>query len=495
MKAQIVCRVRPGVTQVYDVKGQEAVIGREPGGGIPIPMEGVSRQHARIVFDGKAYILEDMKSTNGTYLNGQGISREKLYHLDVIGLGRKADLVFVLRAEGAAPLKKTGVVRAALVPDGAEAQAHEVPVGEVILGRSSASNIVVESTAVSKLHARVVRTPDQLLLEDMGSSNGTFVNGNQVMTAVLRDGDTIALGGVAVFRVALQMGEVEAAPSESRVIAAAPAPGERPRFSADWRTRFEWDSSEYEQIAEIQKMAREKEVRDRAAKGAAAKPGAPAAEAKPAAAAKPAAPAAKPAAPAAPKPAAPAAPAAAKPAAPAPAAPAPAPKPAPAPPPAAAAPAPAPPAPKPPAPKPPAPAAAAPAPPKPAPPAAEEPSPPTVMATAQELGQAPAPAPAGGAISEVRLVAPGFDVFATASGAHDLGRAKEAPLRVNHPTVSRTHARLIISDDRSIAYIQDRGGANGTRLNGAPIDKLQVIKNGDIIGVGEVLLTVSIKRG
>src|SRR5262249_10836159 len=205
--------------QIYDIKGEEAVIGREPGGGVAIPMDGVSRQHAKIVFDGKSFFLEDMKSTNGTFLNGFPVSKEKLYHLDVIGLGRKADLVFVLRAEGASPLKKTGVVRAALVPEGGEAQTIEVGVGEVILGRSSAANVVAESGAVSKLHARVVRTPDQLLLEDMGSSNGTFVNGNQVMTAVLREGDVIALGGVANFRVVLQMGEVESAAPASRVIA------------------------------------------------------------------------------------------------------------------------------------------------------------------------------------------------------------------------------------------------------------------------------------
>ncbi len=94
----------------------------------------------------------------------------------------------------------------------------------------------------------------------------------------------------------------------------------------------------------------------------------------------------------------------------------------------------------------------------------------------------------------MRLVAPGFDVVATGTGAHDLGRAKEAALRINHPTVSRQHARLIISDDRTIVYVQDRGGANGTRLNGAAVEQLQVVQQGDTIGVGEVVLTVSIKR-
>jgi S-DNA-T family DNA segregation ATPase FtsK/SpoIIIE len=84
---------------------------------------------------------------------------------------------------------------------------------------------------------------------------------------------------------------------------------------------------------------------------------------------------------------------------------------------------------------------------------------------------------------------------ATETGAHDLGRAKDAALRVNDPTVSRQHARLILSDDRSVVYIQDRGGANGTRLNGVAVEQLQIVKEGDTIGIGDVLLTVSYKRG
>ena len=69
-------------------------------------------------------------------------------------------------------------------------------------------------------------------------------------------------------------------------------------------------------------------------------------------------------------------------------------------------------------------------------------------------------------ILEVRLTGAGFDIAVTDTGAHELGRSSEADLRVNHPTVSRKQARIIIGDDRTIAYLQDAGGANGTRLNG-----------------------------
>jgi predicted component of type VI protein secretion system len=99
-----------------------------------------------------------------------------------------------------------------------------------------------------------------------------------------------------------------------------------------------------------------------------------------------------------------------------------------------------------------------------------------------------------GSILEIRLTAAGFDLVATEPGAHDLGRATDAALRLNHPTVSRKHARVILADDRGIAYLQDAGGANGTRLNGKAIEKLAPLSDGDRVGIGEVELMVSLKR-
>ena len=100
-----------------------------------------------------------------------------------------------------------------------------------------------------------------------------------------------------------------------------------------------------------------------------------------------------------------------------------------------------------------------------------------------------------GPITEVRLTGSGFELSATATGAHEIGRAKEAALRVNHPTVSRQHARIILSDDRSVLYLQDRGGANGTWLNGNQISEIKVVSPGDTISLGEIKLVVELRRG
>ena len=186
MKAEIRARLRKGRPSRFDVKADGSVLGRDDAAAVPIPLDGVSREHARIKWDGKGWWLEDLKSTNGTFVNGEKVLREKLQHLDVISLGRKADVVFLLRSMDAqAPATRPGVVRAALV-DAEDGTVYEIAVGEFTLGRSSACNLVANENAVSKVHARIERAADQVVLEDLSSSNGTFVNGARVRTAVLR---------------------------------------------------------------------------------------------------------------------------------------------------------------------------------------------------------------------------------------------------------------------------------------------------------------------
>jgi DNA-binding winged helix-turn-helix (wHTH) protein len=66
----------------------ETVLGRDPGAGIRILSEGVSRRHARIVINGSAATLEDLGSKNGTFLRGTRIAGPSaVRHDDEIRLG------------------------------------------------------------------------------------------------------------------------------------------------------------------------------------------------------------------------------------------------------------------------------------------------------------------------------------------------------------------------------------------------------------------------
>lgn len=66
---------------------------------------------------------------------------------------------------------------------------------EITIGRAPGCKVLVEDTYVSQLHARVFRRDIQVLLEDLGSTNGTFCNGKKVGGPVaLRKGDKIQVG-------------------------------------------------------------------------------------------------------------------------------------------------------------------------------------------------------------------------------------------------------------------------------------------------------------
>jgi sigma-B regulation protein RsbU (phosphoserine phosphatase) len=65
--------------------------------------------------------------------------------------------------------------------------------GEYIIGRRSDCQIFVPDMRVSRQHARIIRDDGRWCLEDLGSNNGTFVNGNRVQTAELRHEDEIVI--------------------------------------------------------------------------------------------------------------------------------------------------------------------------------------------------------------------------------------------------------------------------------------------------------------
>jgi pSer/pThr/pTyr-binding forkhead associated (FHA) protein len=72
----------------------------------------------------------------------------------------------------------------------------------VTIGRSIENNMVVDEAHVSGYHARVFEQSGQVLLEDLGSTNGTFINGKRVKSlTVLNDGDTLQFGTRVRFKI------------------------------------------------------------------------------------------------------------------------------------------------------------------------------------------------------------------------------------------------------------------------------------------------------
>jgi hypothetical protein len=69
----------------------------------------------------------------------------------------------------------------------------------VTIGRLPDNTIVIDNTAVSSRHVRIAREGPQFVVEDLESTNGTFVNGEKVTKRALRHGDTILVGKHKIF--------------------------------------------------------------------------------------------------------------------------------------------------------------------------------------------------------------------------------------------------------------------------------------------------------
>lgn len=76
-------------------------------------------------------------------------------------------------------------------------QGGEFPLGdsmEILVGRSSDLDMVLVEDMVSRRHARIACSDQQIVIEDLGSTNGTFVNGEKIKRTSLKEGDRVLIG-------------------------------------------------------------------------------------------------------------------------------------------------------------------------------------------------------------------------------------------------------------------------------------------------------------
>lgn len=184
------------IVDEYSFEDGEFIIGRSQQADIVLPADNVSRRHARLfTVDGRCYI-EDLKAANGIWLNGKRI-------YNVTELPRSAQVRigdFFLHIEGAAYARPMGsAVYARLLPmPGSIGELTELSQPTVLIGRGKDCAVVLSDVSVSRIHAKITQQPDgRVTVEDLRSSNGTYVSDRRIDQQELQHGDRIRFGTVA----------------------------------------------------------------------------------------------------------------------------------------------------------------------------------------------------------------------------------------------------------------------------------------------------------
>ncbi len=199
-------------------EGATATIGRSSGNDIHIPEQHVSRQHAVVRYTDGIFMISDLGSANGTFVNDEQITEEfPLFSGDKIRLF-VPELVFsaAVSDEDVASAEEQGTLITATVSTGQgkliissgpqEGQVIPLLLKDLRVGRATSKSdweIALQDPSVSRPHARLQLLDDVWMLYDLGSANGTFVNDTPVNEKgrPLRDGDILTLGTtIAVFR-------------------------------------------------------------------------------------------------------------------------------------------------------------------------------------------------------------------------------------------------------------------------------------------------------
>lgn len=103
-------------------------------------------------------------------------------------------VVFAAGSGNAAPMPNTGAVRARLINMNDD-RAYDLATARLVLGRDRTSDIVVDDINASRTHAELRFEPQGVwVVTDLGSTNGTYVNGVEITSQVLQGGDRITIG-------------------------------------------------------------------------------------------------------------------------------------------------------------------------------------------------------------------------------------------------------------------------------------------------------------
>jgi pSer/pThr/pTyr-binding forkhead associated (FHA) protein len=220
---------RPAV----NVTNEGIWLGRDPACQIVFESSAVmvSRRHAQVRLDGSSVVIDDNNSFNGTLVNGQRISTlTPLYHGDEIQLGLggpvlRFDAPMRVAPEGSSMPGQRSISINQLVgqlqqapssktiafnlnkdqPRSADAAETQLLMSlnfgdkkELTIGRGDTNDIRLDGLQISTRHARLVRSGHEVAIDDLGSTNGVYVNGVRVSRQTITETDAVQVGAFII---------------------------------------------------------------------------------------------------------------------------------------------------------------------------------------------------------------------------------------------------------------------------------------------------------
>jgi pSer/pThr/pTyr-binding forkhead associated (FHA) protein len=156
-------------------KTREWIIGADPGCDIVVNAPSVSSRHCRLIRDANGFAVEDLESTNGTWVNGvRCTERQRVSRKDQLTLGQTVPMPWPEK-------QSTGSART------------------ITIGRLPDNDVVLDDPMVSGRHAEITVKDGRATITDLNSRNGTSIGSvdRKVQSAPMETNDTVFFGTLA----------------------------------------------------------------------------------------------------------------------------------------------------------------------------------------------------------------------------------------------------------------------------------------------------------
>lgn len=197
--------------QVFQIT-DKLLVGKQPQCGIRMDGTHISRKHAELTVENGQLKVKDLGSANGTFVNDQRVTEATIRDGDVVRFD-----IEIFRVVGPGADSNKTMVRPAVDSKATQVRpavgskstrVMETPKPKLVgngqsviltgknksIGREAGNDVVVDDETVSSKHAQMIPNEGGWKVEDLGSTNGTFVNDKKITTQSLKPGDKVRFG-------------------------------------------------------------------------------------------------------------------------------------------------------------------------------------------------------------------------------------------------------------------------------------------------------------